>query len=60
MKFHTKTEALRYFNKNNCSGKMKLFQQDIDRAGSKVFYVASSSQILNAIKQNQDAHFYEF
>lgn len=60
MKFYTKSDALNYFAKNNSSGKMKLFQQDIDRAGSKIFYVASASQMLNAIKQNQYAHYYEF
>ena len=37
-----------------------LFQEDIDRAGSKVFYVSDPLIIFKKMKMQQNNHFYEF
>lgn len=60
MKFLTKADAISYYIKNNSDKKLHLFQEDINRAGNKQFYVLLSSQILNKIKKYQNNHFYEF
>ena len=58
-KFLKKQEALKeYKNKNNKN--LSLFQEDIDRAGSKCFYVATPKSIFDKIDKLQEPHFYEF
>jgi hypothetical protein len=58
-KFLRKQEALKEY-KNRDNKNLSLFQEDIDRAGSKCFYVATPKLIFDKISKLQDPHFYEF
>ena len=59
MKFLKKTDALNYYNKCN-DDSLRLFQEDINRSGSKHFYVAKPNDIFHRIKRDSISHFYEF
>lgn len=59
MKFLKKSDALNYYSKCNDEG-LRLFQEDINRAGNKQFYVAKPSDIFHRIKRDSISHFYEF
>ena len=62
MKFLKKTDALNYFKKctNNGVSNVRLFQEDVNRAGSKFFHVVNPNDIFHRIKRNEISHFYEF
>ena len=63
MKFLKKQEAINYYT-NKIKNKIKiqngLFQEDVDRAGSKCFYVEDIKKIYNKILSLEKPHFYEF
>lgn len=58
-----KQEALNLYakikSKDGKSSQM-LFQEDIDRAGSKRFYVTDAKSIFTKIEKSAEPHFYEF
>ncbi len=63
MKFFKKTEAINHYNRikdNNVKLNTKLFQEDVDRAGTKCFYVCGTKEIFNRIEKLAEPHFYEF
>jgi len=57
-----KQDALNVYNrlKHKSKSSLMLFQEDIDRAGSKRFYVEDSKKIFEKIKRSAEPHFYEF
>ena len=58
VKFNKKIDAIQYhkkYKKNNM-----LFQEDIDRAGTKCFHVCKSSDIFDHIGTLEQPHYYEF
>ena len=63
MKFLKKQEAINFYNnklKKKVDIPLKLFAEDIDKAGSKHFYVCETKEIYNKIERQQTPHFYEF
>ena len=62
MKFLKKSDALNYFKKCSANGanNLRLFQEDINRAGAKYFHVMKPTDVFHIIKQNKVSHFYEF
>ena len=63
MKFLKKIEAINYYNnriRNNTKLSYGLFQEDVDRAGSKCFYVEDKLNIYKKIIKSATPHFYEF
>jgi len=63
MKFLRKLEAINYYInkiKNQTKVRFGLFQEDVDRAGSKCFYVEDIKKIYNKIINSAEPHFYEF
>ena len=59
MKFLKKIDAIHYYNKID-NKSYSLFQEDIDRTGSKCFYVEDIKKIYNKIIRSATPHFYEF
>ena len=63
MKFLRKIEAINYYTnkiKNKTNIQYGLFQEDVDRSGSKCFYVEDIHKIYNKIINVAEPHFYEF
>jgi len=62
MKFLKKTEALKYFQKCTTNGptSLRLFQEDVNRAGNKFFHVITPNDLFHRIKLNEVSHYYEF
>ena len=63
MKFLKKYDAINYYNKlktKNPQADQKLFAEDVDKAGSKCFYVATPNVIFNKIEKAAVPNFYEF
>ena len=63
MKFFKKNEAINHYNKikdKSIKSNSKLFQEDVDRAGTKCFYVCSPKKIFDRIEKLAEPHFYEF
>jgi hypothetical protein len=60
MKFLRKQEAIQYYNKHKAKQSLYLFQEDIDRAGSKCFHVDNIKKIYDNIIKLKKPHFYEF
>ena len=55
MKFLKKQEAINFYNnksKKDTKSTFKLFQEDIDRAGSKCFYVSNTNEIFKTSYRN--------
>jgi len=44
----------------NGRSNLRLFQEDVNRAGSKYFHVMSPNDVFHRIKQDKVSHFYEF
>lgn len=58
-----KQEALNYYNRiknKEVKSSLMLFQEDIDKAGTKRFYVTDSKSIFTKIEKLAEPHFYEF
>jgi hypothetical protein len=63
MRFLKKQEAINYYTnkiKNKTKISYGLFQEDVDRAGSKCFYVEDIKNIYKKIISSAEPHFYEF
>jgi len=58
-----KQEALNQYNKIKdvkAKSSLMLFQEDIDKAGSKKFYITDPKTIFKKIEKSAEPHFYEF
>ena len=58
-----KQEALSLYGKlknKDAKSSLMLFQEDIDKAGSKRFYVTEPKSIFTKIEKTAEPHFYEF
>ena len=64
MKLYKKQEAISYFKKNNKNDHLMLFQEDINRAGTKIFHVMEPNKLFKKIEKNnvfnRGSHYYEF
>jgi len=64
MKLFKKQEAISYYKKNNKNDHLMLFQEDINRAGTKVFHVMEPNKLFKKIEMNnvfnRGSHYYEF
>lgn len=63
VKFNKKIDAIQYHKKNKKDKKdnmFMLFQEDIDRTGTKCFHVCKSSDIFDRIGTLEQPHYYEF
>jgi hypothetical protein len=58
VKFNKKIDAIQYHKKYKKDN--MLFQEDIDRAGTKCFHVCKSSDIFDRIGTLEQPHYYEF
>lgn len=60
MQFLKKQDAINYYNKLKNKNNTYLFQEDINKAGSKCFYVNNPKIIFDKIERKVESHFYEF
>lgn len=60
MRVYKKQEATNYYNKLKDKTDIYLFQEDIDKAGSKCFHVMDSKTIFTKIEKTAEPHYYEF
>ena len=59
-RFIKKKDAIYYYDNLKNKKQYKLFEEDIDKAGSKCFYVATTKYIFNQIYKENISHYYEF
>jgi hypothetical protein len=60
MKFLKKQEAINNYNKLKNKENKMLFAEDVDRAGTKCFYVCGPKEIFSKTEKTAEPHFYEF
>lgn len=60
MQFLKKQDAINYYNKLKNKNNIYLFQEDINKAGSKCFYVKNPEIIFDKLERQVESHFYEF
>jgi hypothetical protein len=59
MKVFKKQEALTIYNKHSKKSDLYLFQEDINKSGSKIFHIISIEKLLKRIEL-KDSNYYEF
>ena len=59
MRFLKKQDAINYYNKSSNNKTLRLFAEDIDKTGTKCFYVSDTKYIFNKIEKLEQPHFYE-
>lgn len=59
MRFIRKKDAIQYYNKLSNNKTLKLFAEDIDKTGTKCFYVSEPKYIFGRIEKQEHPHFYE-
>ena len=60
MKFIRKQDAVAYYNKLKNKSAYNLYQEDINKIGSKCFHVMDNKTLFNNIRTLKEPHYYEF
>lgn len=59
MRFLKKQEAIQYYNRIKNNTELRIFAEDIDKVGSKCFYVSNTEYIFSRIEKQEYPHYYE-